>query len=172
MTAGQSFAVAGGLVLALSAAAGGIVAHERAIGARDATIAQLQVTAKAQAVTIQRDSALLAHHDTALVFRNVVKSDTVLQRIIDSAIVHHSDTVWVTREVLVEAKATIDSTKKVADACCQLARDYKARAHTLDSLNTDLLKQIPSAGKAWLDRGEGVLACAGSIWLAGKLKAP
>ncbi len=147
-------------------------AHWRADGARAAEVAQLKRTTAAQAVTITADSQRLAKIDTVKVFRQVVKSDTVLQRLIDSAIVHHTDTVMVTREVLVEAKATIDSTKKAADACCQLARDWKAKALSSDSLVHFYQVQIPSVAKPWLDRGEGVLACVGAVWLAGKLKAP
>ncbi len=172
MTGSQTLGAVAGAVALLAAVAGGIVAHERAIGARDEQIKQLKGTIAQQAVTITADSQALVRVDTVKVFRQVVKSDTVLQRFIDTAFVHHHDSVFVPVQVLVESKATIDSTKKAADACCRLARDYQARAASLDTLNRDLLKKIPSSGKPWLDRGEGVLACAGAIWLAGKLKSP
>ena len=139
-------------------------AHWRADGARDAEIATFKAAGKAQQVTIKTDSVILVKHDTVKVFRDVARTDTVLQSLID---LRH-DTVWVTREVLIEAKAALDSTKKTADACCQLARDYRAKAATLDSLNKDLLKKIPWGGKSWIDRAEGALVCAGAVYLARK----
>lgn len=156
----------GAAIFAVVGGAGWIVKRERDIGARDARIAQLQVNDKAEKVVIAHDSVTLIKHDTVRVFQAVVHVDTLLQSLID---LRH-DTVWVTREVLIEAKATLDSTKKVADACCQLARDYKARAASLDSLNRQLLKAIPSPAKAWIDRLEGVGFCGVAVWGAGKLK--
>lgn len=173
MTAAQRTLAEIAVALAvLSATYLGWRAHERALGARDATIGQLQRTTAALAVKLQADSALLAHHDTVRVFQQVVHADTVLQRLIDSAIVHHTDTLVVTREVLVEAKATIDSTKRVADACCQLARDWKARWFSTDSLYRLVLAKVPSAATPWVDRAEGALVCGGAVWLAGKLAKP
>ncbi len=164
--------VGGGILVALGLALAALVAHERVVGARDAEIENLKAHGLAQDTVIALDAQRLAKIDTVKVFRQVVKSDTVLQHLIDSSIVHHTDTVTVTREVLIEAKAALDSTKKTADACCLLARDYKARWAIADSTVKELMKKVPSAGKPWIDRGEGVLACAGAIWLAGKIAKP
>ena len=116
---------------------GGYVAWrkvERDKGAAQAREGALLVENTTLKGIVVADSIALAHHDTAIVFRNVTRSDTVLQRIIDSAIVQRRDTVTVTRTILVEAKAALDSTKRVADACCQLARDYQRRYTVTDSL--------------------------------------
>lgn len=93
---------------------------------------------------VARDSLALQKRDTALVFRTVRTQDTILQRIIDTAIVHHRDTVTVTREVLVEVKAALDSTKGVANACCMLARDLGSRNRVLDSLYRNAVAAQPS----------------------------
>lgn len=143
----------------------GRCAGERA-GKLGAEATQLKANVKTEQAVVVHDSVVLVKHDTVKVFQNVTRSDTVLQRLID---LRH-DTVLVTREVLIEAKAALDSTKTVATACCQLARDYKAKAASLDSLNQRLAKLIPWSGKPWLDRGEGVLVCAAAVWGAGKLK--
>ena len=172
MSLGQRAAVIGGVLLALGAAAGGIVAHERAIGARDAEIKQLKATTATQAATIAKDEQALTKIDTVKVFRQVVRIDTVLQHRIDTAIVHHVDSVFVPVTVLVEAKAAIDSTKKAADACCQLARDWRGRWATTDSLYKLVLKTVPSSAKPWVDRAEGAGVCAAAVWLAGKLAKP
>ncbi|HEX7828660.1 MAG TPA: hypothetical protein VF787_03355 [Thermoanaerobaculia bacterium] len=140
--------------------------HERAIGARDAQIKTLESANALLRTAVATDSLVLVKKDTAVVFRRVLHTDTLLQRLIDTALVHHTDTVTVTREVLVEAKAALDSTKGVADACCTLARDRGRRIAVLDSLNLDLLKRVPSPAKPWFDRAIGAGVCAGAVWLA------
>ena len=135
------------IIAVLAAVVGGLFwfrARERELGALQEQNKSLVATNAILTARVHLDSIALAHKDTAVVFRNVVRSDTVLQHIIDSAIVHHHDTVTVTREVLVEAKAALDSTKGVADACCQLARDWKARWAVTDSLYRNTLKLAPS----------------------------
>ena len=159
------YAILGGVVLALVAVAA-FIGHERQVGALQERNKGLLAENVALAQVIARDEAALLHKDTTTVFRNVVRQDTVLQRIIDSAIVHHHDTVTVTREVLVEAKAALDSTKGVADACCTLARDWKARWAVADSLYHNTLKLAPSAFVPHF--GVGV---AGGINPQGKLDA-
>lgn len=119
-------------------------AHERQVGALEERNAALLVENKNLAGVVAADSQRLARIDTVRVYRQVTRADTVLQRLIDSSIVHHHDTVTVTREVLVEAKATIDSTKLVADACCRLAQDYKRRWQVADSLYQNTKRLAPS----------------------------
>ena len=147
------------------------VAHERAIGARDAELKSLHAENAALQVVIAADSTALVRIDTVKVFRRVVQTDTVLQHLIDTAVVHHTDTVTVTREVLVEAKAALDYTKDVADACCKLAHDYKARNAVLDSTVKAMLKNQPLKVKPWVDRAEGAGACVAAVWAAGKIKS-
>ena len=142
--------------------------EERAIGARDVRIAQLQAHSDSQAVQVAADSVIVVKHDTTRIYRNVVRADTVLQRLIDTAIVHHHDTVWVTREVLVEAKASADSAKAAAQACCTLAHDWQRRWATTDTLYRLTLKQVASPAKPWIDRAEGFAFCALPVWLARK----
>lgn len=154
-----------GVAIVLSTAA--FAAHERTVGARDATITSLRHQNDTLRTVVAADSLALQRKDTVRVFRQVTRTDSVLQRIIDTAIVQHHDTVTVTRTVLVEAKAALDSTKGVADACCQLARDRGRRIAVLDSMNTALRASLPSPVKPWLDFGLGVGACAGAVWLAG-----
>jgi len=153
--AAKLYASIAGLVLVVGALLA-MRAHERQIGALEERNAGLLERNRALSVFIVKDEQLLAHKDTVKVFRQVAIVDTVLQHIIDSAIVHHHDTVTVTREVLVEAKAALDSTAGVATVCCQLARDWKAKWATTDSLYKNVLKLQPSAWAPHL--GVGVAA--------------
>jgi hypothetical protein len=142
--------------------------EERAKGAAQIISAQLLQENKALKDTIKHDEATLQHHDTVVVFKQVVHTDTVLQHLITQSIQEKHDTVVVTREVLIEAKAALDSTKQVADACCKLAHDYKIQWQHTDSLNQIFRRQIPSPAKPWIDRAAGFLTCGAVAWIARK----
>lgn len=142
--------------------------HERSLGAVQAQNAALLHENAAFKDSLAHDETALQKHDTVLVYQRVSRTDTVLQHLITTATVEKHDTVWVPKTVLVDAKATLDSTKRVADACCQLARDYKASWLRSDSVNKVLFREIPSSAKPWLDRAEGFATCGLVAWLSRK----
>lgn len=145
----------------LGTALGLFIHYERGIGARDIQNVSLKHTDASLEKKIAAESIVVVHMDTVKVFRKVFLTDTVLQNLIDQ----RTDTVYVTRDVLIETKATLDKAKDVADACCSLARTRAARIAVLDSLNANLEKQIPSKAKPWFDRAIGAGVCAGAVWL-------
>ena len=161
----KDWLMAGGLVAVI---AGGVYVrqYERHQGELAAITKPLLAELASLRDKIRADSVLVVQHDTTKVYRQVVRSDTVLQRLIDTAVVHHRDTVVVTREVLVEAKAALDSTKGVADACCTLARDRGKRLAAQDSLILVLRAQAPSFLSRHLSVGVGY----GALLASGKLE--
>jgi hypothetical protein len=156
----------GAVVVVLLVGYAAFIGHERQVGALNERNKSLLAEDVALRIVVARDDKALLRKDTAVVFRKVLRVDTLLQDKITESIRTQHDTILVTREVLVEAKAALDSTKGVADACCTLARDWKARWQVTDSLYRNTQKLEPSGWAPHLGLG-----AAAGVNYQGKLDA-
>jgi hypothetical protein len=158
----KAYLIAGGVALALLAYSGW-AAYERGIGAANAvTVAQRHRADSLESVLKGERTQL--HTDTVRLFLRLTRVDTVLRRLIDTAIVSRVDTVRVPVTVLVAADSAIRSCRETVAECGQVARTEKLRADALAAENAALRKLTPSgAGNVlrnlvWAVAGAGVYA--------------
>ena len=71
--------------------------------------------------------------DTVRLVQRLTRSDTVLSRIIDTAVVHHHDTVSVPVTVLVEADSGLRVCRVTVSDCMAYGAAQKARGDALDA---------------------------------------
>lgn len=138
--------------------------HERAVGARDVMIAGLRDSVK------KLDRALPAERvqftrDTVRTFRRIHTVDTLIQRIIDTAHVHHFDTVRVAVTTLQAAADTLRGCRVTLTECGTLRAQEQARGDLLARELVPVRKQMPSGAGRWLERG---LSAAAILYFATK----
>ncbi len=149
------------LLVVVSAGYAGWRQYERNIGKRDLQIAQLEQSAKRLDSIIRVDSVRFAKRDTVKLFHTIAQTDTILQRLIDTAIVHHQDTVIVERRVLVTADSAIKACRETVTDCAKLAESRAVRIRQLDSLLQLTKGQRPSIlSRCGVSGGYGVQASA------------
>lgn len=104
--------------------------------AKSAAEARAEVAnARADSASLRADAkATVFFHDTARVYRSVDKVVTQLERIIDTAIVEHVDTVRVPVPVIVAARDTLKACKAAVVSCADaLAEQKEATAKWKDA---------------------------------------
>lgn len=152
-----------GLMVALIGGYTAFVAHERAVGARDERIVGLTVRGDSLVAVIRADSLRFAKRDTVRLFARIDTGHTVIQRLIDTARVYHTDTVQITVERLVTIDSTLRACKEGVQECAQLASDRARRIQVLDSLVGTLKQSQPGFLARWGGRlawsGGTILAC-------------
>lgn len=166
------FAFAALLCVGLGFAGGWyFVTHKWQVQA-DAITAQADTAQRA--LTASLDSAKsVVRHDTTRVFRSIAHVDTLIQRRIDTAVVHQTDTVKIT---VAEAKATQDTIRacsNLLNVCTlALAKFDSAGAIWTKKENAYKAKISDQHRRAWLDRlkdmGTGA-AISGAVTLLGSL---
>ena len=138
-------------------------AHERSVGALDAKLSQAETQVHALSKTADSLENLF-RVDTVVLTKRITKIDTILQHLIDTAVVHHHDTVTVTREVLVQADSTIRYCKAVLSECSAGWTAEKGINASLRAELTATQAKVPSAfgnvvrGLAWGLAGYGLRA--------------
>ena len=159
----------GSIALVVAALSGYIVwrNEERAIGARDVRISGLATENMGLKSIIGLDSAALAKKDTVRLFAKIDTGHTIIQRLIDTAHVYHTDTVKITVEKLVTIDSTIKACRETVVACAQLATDQGKRIVVLDSLVLALNQSQPS----FLSRHASVTVGYGAVEQGGKVIA-
>ena len=101
--------------------------------------------------------------DTVRLVQTLHRSDTVLTRIVDTAIVHHHDTVSVPVTVLVQADSAIKVCRVTVSDCMAFGAAQKARGDALDAALANANRNKPD----WFQRhlsltaGYGVVAASG-----------
>ena len=103
--------------------------------------------------------------DTVRFFQNVTHSDTVLTRIVDTAIVHHHDTVSVPVTVLVQADSAIRVCRVTVSDCMAYGVAQKARGDSLDAALGNANKAKPDFFQRHLALtfGYGAVANGGKV---------
>ncbi len=152
--------------LAVAAIAGylGWRTEERRIGAAEAATATLRVENTTLKGMIVADSMALAKRDTVKLFAAIDTGHTVIQRLIDTAHVYHTDTVKITIERLVTIDSTTRACRVTVSECATLANDRAKRIAVLDSLN----KALTAAQPGFLERRLSVALGYGCTENAGK----
>jgi hypothetical protein len=108
--------------------------YERRIGKLELETASLNKENANLRGVIASDSVALAKRDTVKLFARIDTGHTIIQRLIDTAVVHHTDTVKVTVERLVTIDSTLKACRDTARDCAKLATDRGRRIAVLDSL--------------------------------------
>lgn len=81
--------------------------------------------------------------DTVQLVQRLTHSDTILSRIVDTAIVHHHDTVSVPVTVLVQADSAIKVCRVTVSDCMAYGAAQKARGDALDAALANAKKAQP-----------------------------
>ena len=111
------------------------------------------------------DSLALLKRDTVKLFAKIDTGHTIIQRLIDTAHVYHTDTVKITVEKLVTIDSTIKACRVTVSDCATLANDRLKRINVLDSL----LKVTGAQQPGFLQRRAAVTVGYGCGEAAGKL---
>ena len=139
-----------GILTALAVAVG-VFLHVRA----DAHTSTVAARAQADDVTLAQHWQAVADTaqgkvriDTIHLTRTLTRAETTLARIVDTAIVHHHDTVSVPVTVLVQADSAIKVCRVTVADCTAYGVAQKARGDALQAALTESDKQKPD----WLQR--------------------
>ena len=92
--------------------------------------------------------ATVFFHDTTRVMRSVRTTDTLLSRIIDTAIVHHSDTVTVRVPILVAIRDTIRACSALVVTCGEALEASRTEVAALKVADA-AWRKAAHAGKLW-----------------------
>lgn len=156
--------VVGGLIVALGAGYGLWSAHLKAVGARDERIKGLVVENGTLKTVITADSLRLAKRDTVRLFAKIDTGHTIIQTLIDTAHVYHTDTVKITVEKLVTIDSTIRVCRETVSECAKLANDRGRRIAVLDSTVAALMKNRPGIlSRCGAGAGYGVTLAGGKV---------
>ncbi len=157
----------GTIALAIAAFVGYILwrGEERRIGAAQARSAGLTIENTMLKGMIVADSMALAKRDTVKLFATIDTGHTIIQRLIDTAHVYHTDTVKITIERLVTIDSTIKACRVTVSECATLANDRAKRIAVLDSLN----KALTAAQPGFLERRLSLSVGYGATYSSGKL---
>lgn len=136
--------VVAGAIVALGMGYGVWSEHLKSVGARDERIASLTYRGDSLVGVIREDSIQLVKRDTVRLFARIDTGHTIIQHLIDTAIVQHTDTMKITVERLVTIDSTLRACKEGVSECAKLANDRAARIRVLDSLVANLKKSLPS----------------------------
>ena len=142
------------LVVAVSAF-GGFVGHERAVGRLEVAVADDVTVMKA--LRRNGDSIQVVYRtDTVQSVQRLTHTDTVLARIVDTAIVHHHDSVYVSVATVAHADTSIHACLVIKADCEQGWANAKLQVQTL-SAELQKVKQLQPS--PWLPHlGVGVAA--------------
>ena len=162
MTATAKLYLIGAALVALLIGYAGWRREVRQDAVREMVLAQSE--AKVKAISKSLDSARALYRvDTLRVNRQITRTDTLLRRLIDTAVIHHRDTVWVTREVLVAADSTIRACAVTLAACGRLRALEQERGDSLASQVRLLKAARPSIlTRCGISAGYGVVLADGA----------
>ena len=155
-----------GILTALAVAVG-VFLHVRADAHQAATAARfaqddVTVAKHWQAVADTANGRLRV--DTVRLVQRLTHSDTVLSRIVDTAIVHHHDTVSVPVSVLVGADSAIRVCRVTVTDCMAYGAAQKARGDALAAEAANLKREQPD----WFQRHLSIAGGYGCAVSGGK----
>jgi hypothetical protein len=123
-------------VVLCAAVVGGFAAHERQVGALTVAVAD-DVTVVKHWQAVADTAAGRLRVDTLRLVQRLNHTDTALVLRIDTAVVHHVDSVFVPVQVLVQADSAIRSCRVTVSDCEAYGAAQKARG---DALTAELGK--------------------------------
>lgn len=156
--------------LALAAVVLVVVLHVRSdsqqqTAAKKAQQIEQEAAAHWEAVAATAEGKLRV--DTVRLVQTVSRADTILSRIVDTAIVHHHDTVSVPVTVLVQADSAIRVCRVTVSDCMAYGAAQKARGDSLDAALGNSKKAQPD----FFQRHLAVTVQYGAVVSGGKVYA-
>lgn len=118
--------------------------EERRAGALAERLKGLEGRNQALNETVRMDSVALAKRDTLRLFRSITHTDSVIQHIVDTAVVHHFDSVFVPVRVLVQADSELKACRETVRDCVRLEQDLRKQLAVKDSIARVVKAEQPS----------------------------
>lgn len=139
---------------------GGIVATynhgQREIGRREVLTAQA-VHARDSLARVLKAKDGQFQRDTVRIVRSIATVDTLIQRQIDTAVVHQTDTVKITVQEATAIQDTLRSCRSVVRDCADIQRDLRGMLRADSAIIKTLRASVPGAITPWRHRVEGGL---------------